>query len=108
MVHLCTANGSFHARVLVARLGAEGILAQTRGDSAGPYPVATQVEVLVPEEELAVARQVLLFDDAAEAVSPGVWPRRRPSSRLLAVAALVVLACVFAAAVAQVVEMAGG
>jgi hypothetical protein len=63
MVHLCTAKGSFHARVIAARLGADGILAQLQGAVDGPYPIDHEVEVLVPVDELDVARELLLVDD---------------------------------------------
>lgn len=90
MVHLCTAEGSFHARVLVARLGADGILATVRGASEGPYPLATSVEVLVPAEELDVARELLMVDDIEAPV--GRLSREHSSHRrVLAIAVLVVV-----------------
>lgn len=65
--HLTTVQGSFHGRLLAARLGAEGVVAQLRGLSDGPYPFQGEVDVLVSEEQLAVAREILLGDavDAA-------------------------------------------
>lgn len=68
MRHLTTVQGSFHGRVLAARLGAEGILVQLRGVSDGPYPLQRPVEVLVEEDQLALAREVLLGDAVDDAV----------------------------------------
>src|SRR4029453_6316909 len=42
-----------------AHLGAEGIVWERRGNVDGPYPVGP-VEVLVAEEDLDVARQVVV------------------------------------------------
>jgi hypothetical protein len=78
MVHLCTAKGSFHARVIAARLGADGILAELRGAVDGPYPIDHSVEVLVSVDELDVARELLLVDDieAPDAAFPRATRRR--------------------------------
>jgi hypothetical protein len=97
MVHLCTANGSFHARVIAARLGADGILTQLRGDSTGPYPLEHEVEVLVPVDDLDVARELLLVDDIEAPVDR--LPRRPPSLIWILVVVLVLLS--FAAAAAH-------
>src|SRR5581483_11092533 len=67
MVHLTMAAGSFHARVLAARLGADGILTGLRGSVDGPYPVVSEVEVLVPVDDLDVARELLLTDEVEAA-----------------------------------------
>jgi hypothetical protein len=79
MVHLTTVGGSFHGRVMAARLAAEGIPSQLRGTAEGPYPLPTDVEVLVPEELLGLAREILLADavDAAFIEAERVEPRRR-------------------------------
>ena len=39
MVRLATVRSTFHARVIAARLGAEGITAQLRGNVDGVYPM---------------------------------------------------------------------
>jgi len=65
MVRVATATGPFHARVIVARLGAAGIVGQARGID-GPYPSAACVDVLVPEDEAEDAT-ALLAADAREA-----------------------------------------
>ena len=49
MRHLITVQGSFHGRVIAARLGAEGILVDLRGLAEGPYPLQGAVEILVAE-----------------------------------------------------------
>ena len=65
MVHLVTVDGPFEARVLAARLGAEGIVWELRGAS-DVYPVGRS-HVYVDEGDLASARELLLTD-AVEAV----------------------------------------
>ena len=67
MVHLTTVVGSFHGHVLAARLGADGIPVELRGMSDGPYPLPANVEVYVHEDQLELARALLLGDavDAA-------------------------------------------
>lgn len=62
MVRLRTVTSPFHARVLVARLGADGIVTELRGNVGGPYPVG-ETSVWVPEEEAEVARALLLADE---------------------------------------------
>jgi hypothetical protein len=58
MVPLTTTSTPFEARVLAAHLGAEGIVWELRGNVDGPYPVGPVV-VLVAEDDLAVAREVV-------------------------------------------------
>jgi hypothetical protein len=62
MVHLTTVGSTFEARVLAARLGADGILTQLLGARDGPYPLPGPVEVLVAADQADVARQLLLAD----------------------------------------------
>jgi len=69
MVHLVTASGPFHARVIAARLGAAGILCEVRGGLDGPYPLAGCVDLLVPDEEVDEARALLAADAAEAAVA---------------------------------------
>jgi hypothetical protein len=59
MVHLVTVGSAFEGRVLVARLGADGILAQLRGDADGPYPLPSTVDVLVDAAQVDEARTLL-------------------------------------------------
>ena len=83
MVRLATVNNSFHARVIAARIGAEGIVTQLRGNLDGPYPVG-DVHVFVEETDLPTAQELLMadevesaFDDEGEAVldagTPQLW-----------------------------------
>ncbi len=62
MVPVLRADGTFHARVVAARLGSEGIVTQLRGNVDGPYPMGS-VEVLVTEDDLESARELLLADE---------------------------------------------
>jgi hypothetical protein len=62
MVHLVTVGSAFEGRVLVARLGADGILAQLRGGSEGPYPLPSTVDVLVDAAQVDEARTLLDAD----------------------------------------------
>src|SRR5699024_4119345 len=64
MVHLRTVPSTFHARVLAARLGADGIVTELRGSVDGPYPIG-DVMVFVEEDELETASQLLLADEEA-------------------------------------------
>ena len=79
MVPVLRAEGTFHARVVAARLGSEGIVTQFRGNVDGPYPMGS-VEVLVTEDDLEAARELLLADevessfDTAEADEPDPGP----------------------------------
>jgi hypothetical protein len=97
MVPVLRADGAFHARVVAARLGSEGIVTQLRGNVDGPYPMGA-VEVMVTQDDLESARELLLADEVEssfdvddEAESPG---RRAPSYAawvLAAVAGVVLL-----------------
>jgi hypothetical protein len=63
MVPLVSAGSAFEARVLIARLGAAGILAQSGGPLDGPYAALNwPVEVLVAADQEAEARELLLAD----------------------------------------------
>jgi Putative prokaryotic signal transducing protein len=66
MVPVLRASNSFHARVVAARLGSEGILTSFRGAVDGPYPMGS-VEVLVEQGDLEVARELLLADEVESA-----------------------------------------
>lgn len=67
MVPVTRVADAFHARVLAARLGSEGVVTQLRGGGVdGPYPVG-DVEVLVSVEDLDLARGLLLADEVESA-----------------------------------------
>jgi hypothetical protein len=76
MVPLTTVANPVAARILVAHLGSEGIVWELRGNVDGPYPVGP-VEVLVAEDDLALARELLVTpedDDLAEAYDGAAGP----------------------------------
>ena len=80
MVRLVTVTTSFHARVIAARLGSEGIVTDLRGNIDGLYPVG-DVHVYVDQEDLADAQELLLADEVESAfddpddVADGPTPR---------------------------------
>jgi hypothetical protein len=66
MVRLATVRTTFHARVIAARLGAEAIVTDLRGNVDGIYPMG-DVHVYVAEEDLAEAQELLLVDEIESA-----------------------------------------
>ena len=66
MVRLATVSSSFHARVIAARLGSEGIVTDLRGNVDGLYPVG-DVHVYVDQEDLAEAQELLMVDEVESA-----------------------------------------
>jgi hypothetical protein len=62
MVPLTITSSAFEAQVLCARLGADGILTEMRGEMQGPYPLPGLVTVLVEADQADDARQLLLVD----------------------------------------------
>jgi hypothetical protein len=70
MVALCPAQGTFHAKVIAARLGAEGIATQLRGSVDGPYPCFGEVTVYVSEHDLEIAAELLLVDEVEATLEP--------------------------------------
>ena len=62
MVHLRTVPDAWHARVLAARLGCEGIITHLQGNLSGPYPFGA-VSVLVEAEQAELAAALLLADE---------------------------------------------
>jgi hypothetical protein len=102
MVHLRTVPTAFQARVIAARLGAEGMLTQLRGNVGGPYPLG-EVSVWVDEGDAEAAGELLLADEVEAAFAPDPadeepTPLSRPLAfglnrrRLLAAAGLVLMA----------------
>ncbi|MGH9301878.1 MAG: hypothetical protein ACRD0I_00105 [Acidimicrobiales bacterium] len=65
MVHLTVAPSPFAARVLMARLGTEGIITEVRGFLDGPYPAMGEVEVFVEAAQENWARVLLVAVDEA-------------------------------------------
>jgi hypothetical protein len=58
MVRLLSTLDQFEARVLAARLGAEGVLWEMRGGHDGPYPMGP-VHLYVDAEDLSRAQELL-------------------------------------------------
>jgi hypothetical protein len=79
LVPLLRTTDAFEARVLTARLGSEGILTQLRGGIDSPYPGGV-VDVMVCEDDLELARQLLLADEVEAAFDD--LPLAARSSRL--------------------------
>ena len=98
MVHLTTSPNPSHARVIAARLGADGVLAQLHGGSDSLHLAGSDVRVMVHEDDFELAREILLVEEV-EAALESAWQgeattchrcdRRRRRTRVLA-AALVV------------------
>jgi hypothetical protein len=70
MVRLATVGSTFHARVIAARVGAEGIVTDLRGNLDGPYPMG-DVHVFVAEDDLASAQELLMADEVESAFDDG-------------------------------------
>ena len=66
MVHLRTVNTTFHARVIAARLGADGIPTELHGSVDGIYPLGN-VSVWVSADDASAARELLLADEVEAA-----------------------------------------
>src|SRR6202022_5101788 len=97
MVHLRTVHSAFHARVIAARLGADGIVTQLRGNVDGPYPVG-DVSVWVAEDDAECAIELLLADEVEAAFDlpdeGEPWERRRRQPLLLGLTGTPLLAMV--------------
>jgi hypothetical protein len=104
LTRLTWVSGSFHARVLAARLASEGIEARLSGSVDGFYGVTVgdlaRVDVYVPDDQIEDARYVLLADDVDAAMTaPTEWwdagtPLRRRARWPWVVAAFVLAAAV--------------
>ncbi|MGD9795675.1 MAG: DUF2007 domain-containing protein [Acidimicrobiia bacterium] len=58
MVRLVSVGSGFEAKLIAARLGADGIICELKGGVDGPYPVG-RAHVFVPEAQLELARELL-------------------------------------------------
>jgi hypothetical protein len=99
MVRLVTAANPIEARIIAARLGAEGIVWQFRGSVDGPLAVGP-VEVLVDADGYESAKELLLTDDVESSFVDGgtlVEPRRSRKD-VFWLALVVVLLMLFALA----------
>ena len=63
MVHLVSVHDEFHARVITARLGSDGILTEVRPPLGGPYPLLGEVHLYVGENDVQLARDLLRADE---------------------------------------------
>jgi len=96
MVRLATVRTTFHARVIAARLGAEGIVTELRGNVDGIYPMG-EVHVFVAEEDLAEAQELLLLDEVESAFDEdgdGEFDDTAPRELWVFLVAVVLLAAV--------------
>ncbi len=97
MVRLVTAANAVEARIIAARLGAEGIVWQFRGSVDGPLALGP-VEVLVDADGYDDARELLLTDDIESSFheSRAVVPARTTGRDVFWVALVVALLILFA------------
>jgi Putative prokaryotic signal transducing protein len=93
MVPLTTAANPLAARILAAHLGAEGIVWELRGNVDGPYPIGP-VEVLVAEEDLAVAREVVVEQEVEPLDDEPAADHRAPRELWVLLAVVLLLAAV--------------
>jgi len=63
MVHLLCVQQEFHARVITARLGSDGIVTEVRPPLGGPYPLPGAVHLYVGEDDVQLARALLSADE---------------------------------------------
>jgi hypothetical protein len=101
MVRLATVRSTFHARVIAARLGSEGIVTDLRGNVDGIYPMG-DVHVFVAEEDLAEAQELLFVDEIESAFDDEELDADLGAPRelwILMVAILVTAAVLFARSV---------
>lgn len=104
-VRLTTVSDVAVARLLVARLDAEGITGRIHSEALGPYPLTVgqmaEAEIWVSEDRLEDAGRILLDAEVRDAMAPadpdGSTPRQPlPEMQVVAVLliALVLLAVV--------------
>src|SRR5262249_512809 len=96
MVRLATVTSTFHARVIAARVGAEGMVTELRGNLAGPYPTMGEVHVYIAEDDLPSAQELLMADEVESAFDNDDGPERPGASPALwvVVAAFIALTAV--------------
>ena len=93
MVHLVSVQGEFEARLIMARLGTEGIVTELRAGLGSPYPMMGG-DIYVGEADLDPAREVLSAggQEAAEAGGAEQRPTAWEVNRSAAMFALAFLA----------------
>jgi hypothetical protein len=100
MVRLTTCGDAFEAKVLVARLGAEGVVWSLRGAHDGPLNLGA-VDVLVDADDYELARALLAGDPEwdGELAEPDAAPERETTGRdVLVLLVVVVVVVLFAIA----------
>ena len=85
-----TAASPMEARIIAARLGAEGIVWEFRGSVDGPLAIGP-VEVLVDADGLESAREMLMVDDLESSFGSGDGAGERTTGRDVVWAALALL-----------------
>jgi hypothetical protein len=108
LVHLWTVPSAFQARVVAARLGADGIVTELRGAIGGPYPFG-EVSIWVYGADERIARELLLADEVEdvfatvppdEAAELEPWPTHRLAWNIRQTLALLALVMVVVLSVA--------
>ena len=106
MVPVRKVHDQFEARVIAARLGSAGLVTQLRGGGIeGPYPMGP-IEILVAEDDLEDARELLLADEVESAFDddePGSSP-----STVRAATAVVVVVLLLVVLTAKLVSLRNG
>jgi len=105
MAHLVTVGGAFEAKVLVARLGTEGVVCELRGGVDGPYPMGL-VHVYVEEHLLDTARELLQVEPLAVDEGDEILARAlpKPGGTWVLVAIVVGLLALTGATIARVMS----
>jgi hypothetical protein len=97
MVRLATVTSSFHARVIAARIGAEGMVTELRGNLDGPYPMG-EVHVYVAEDDLPSAQELLMADEVESAFDDpddSFYLSRSPALWIVVAAVLAIIGVLF-------------
>jgi hypothetical protein len=99
MVRVATASGPFEAKLLAARLGADGIVWELRGGADGIYPMGP-IDVLVSADDAPLARVLLTPEGAGPEPDDEPVRARRPGPdvRPLLLVAVLVLSLLFVVA----------
>ncbi len=91
MVRVITAANPMEARIIAARLGAEGIVWEFQGSVDGPLAIGP-VDVLVDEDGLESARELLHVDEIEAALTATGQPAYVTTGRDVVWAAIALLA----------------
>ena len=96
MVRLLTASSPMEAKVIAARLGAEGFVWELRGSVDGPLAMGP-IEVLVDADDFDEARELLLVEEVESSFTDsGVETHETSARDVLVVAGVLVLVLLFA------------